>query len=65
MVIKYTALVLGKNVASILRKFESPQKNGTATYCEMIDNFTDCLNVRSLTEGTRNNIISTTIYLRK
>ena len=40
MVIKYTALVLGKNVASILRKFESPQKNGTATYCEMIDNFT-------------------------
>lgn len=38
---KYAALVRGKNVASILRKLESPENNGTATYCEMIDNFFD------------------------
>lgn len=64
MVIKYTALVLGKNVVSILRKLESPENNGTATYCEMIDNFFDCLNVRSL-KAQETKIISTIIHRRK
>ena len=36
-----------------LSTFETPESTVTAKYCEMIDSFFDCLNVRSLTEGRR------------
>lgn len=53
MVVKYAAQVLSKTVSCVLKEFESPETYGTAVYCEMVDNFFDCLNVRSLSESTR------------
>ena len=47
------AQVLSASVASVLRAFGPPDAAGTARLCEMVDQFFDCLNVRSLTEHQR------------
>ena len=39
--------------AAVLRSFGPPEAEGTAKYCEMVDGFFDCLNVRSTTEHQR------------
>ena len=33
--------------------FEAPESTATVEFCEMIDSFFDCLNVRSITEWRR------------
>ena len=42
--------VLSKTMAVAPTNF-TPDSKATAKYCEMIDLFFDCLNVRSVTEG--------------
>ena len=44
---------LAAQVAAVLRSFGPPEAEGTAKYCEMVDGFFDCLNVRSTTEHQR------------
>ena len=36
-----------------LSTFKTPESTATVEYCEMINSFFSCLNVRSLTEGRR------------
>ena len=45
--------VLSASMAAVLRSFGPPEAEGTAKYCEMVDGFFDCLNVRSTTEHQR------------
>ena len=42
--------VLSASMAAVLRAFWPAEAAATATYCEMMDNFFDCPNVRSCTE---------------
>ena len=37
-------------MAAVLRSFGTLETEGTEKYCEMVDGFFDCLNVRSTTE---------------
>ena len=50
--VNLAAQVLSKTMAVALRKLSSSDSEATATFCEMIDSFFDCLNVRSLEEST-------------
>ena len=50
MRVNLAAQVLSASVSSVLRAFGPPEAAGTARLCEMVDQFFDCLNVRSLTE---------------
>lgn len=45
--------VLSSSVAKVLRAFGPPEAAATSKLCEMVDNFFDCLNVRSLTESQK------------
>ena len=53
MRVNLAAQVLSASVASVLKAFGPPEAAGTARLCEMVDQFFDCLNVRSLTEHQR------------
>ncbi len=53
MKVNVAAQVLSQTVAIILRDFGPPEAAASATFCENIDAFFDCMNVRSLHEGHR------------
>ena len=53
MRVNLAAQVLSSTMASVLQKFDPPEAGGTAKFCEMMDKFFDCFNVRSLSEGTK------------
>ena len=52
MHVNLAAQFLSKTTAVALRKLSPSDSEATATFCEMIDSFFDCLNVRSLEEST-------------
>lgn len=54
MRVDYAAKVLSATVAAVLKKFGGPECTATSKFCEMLDKFFDCFNVRSLQEGKRN-----------
>ena len=47
MRVNLAAQVLSSSVATVLRSFGPAEATARARYCEMIDGFFDCLNVRS------------------
>ena len=51
MTVNYAVQTLSKTISVALSTFETPESIATAEYCEIIDSFFDCLNLRSLTEG--------------
>ncbi len=53
MKVKLAVQVLSKSVAISLRETERDDVTGTAEFCDMMNNFFDCTNVRSLTEHVR------------
>lgn len=50
MRVNLAAQVLSASVAAVLKSFGPPEAAATAKFCEMIDGYFDCLNVRSTTE---------------
>ena len=50
MRVRLAAQVLSETVGSILNSFASPDMQGTAKLCLMVDKFFECLNVRNTTE---------------
>jgi len=50
MRVNLAAQVLSATVAAVLKSFGPPEAAATAEFCEMVDGFFDCLNVRSTTE---------------
>lgn len=50
MRVNLAAQVLSAAVAAVLKSFGPPEAAATAEFCEMVDGFFDCLNVRSTTE---------------
>ena len=42
--------ILSSSVAHVLREYDPPEATGTATFCELMDQFFDCMNVRNCTE---------------
>jgi hypothetical protein len=55
MEVKLAVQVLSKSVAIALRESGKEDVTGTAQFCEMMNGFFDCTNVRSLTEHIRKN----------
>ena len=55
MRVNLAAQVLSASMAAVLKRFGPPEAAATATFCEMVDMFFDCLNVRSTTEYNRKN----------
>ena len=53
MRVNHAAQVLSATMASVLKAFGPPDIAGTAKFCEMMDKFFDCFNVRSSSEGTK------------
>ena len=53
MRVNLAAQILSSTVSSVLQNFGSPGSSGTSKYCQMFDQFFDCLNVRSLEEHKR------------
>ena len=53
MRVNLAAEVLSASVAAILRSFSPPDTSRTATLCEMVDSFFDCLNISSTSEHQR------------
>ena len=53
MRVNLAAQVLSASVVAVLMSSGPPEGEGTAKYCEMVDGFFDCLNVRSTTEHQR------------
>ena len=53
MKVKLAVQVLSKSVAIALRESGKEDVTGTAQFCEMMNGFFDCTNVRSLTEHIR------------
>ena len=51
--VKLAVQVLSKSVAIALRQTGKEDLTGTAEFCEMMNGFYDCTNVRSLTEHVR------------
>ena len=50
MRVNLAAQVLSSTVAAVLKEFGSPDASETSNFCKMMDDFFDCLNVRSLKE---------------
>ena len=46
-------------MAKALRISVGPKAAGTAKFCEMLDKFLDCLNVKNLEEGKHKRIFKT------
>ena len=53
MTVKFAVQVLSKTVATVLRMTGKESIMETAKFCEMMDSFFDCLNVRSIEEAKR------------
>lgn len=53
MRVNLAAQVLSASTATVMRLYGPPESQGTAKFCEMIDKFFDCLNVRSTKEHER------------
>lgn len=53
MHVNLAAQVLSASMTIVLREFSTPDTVGTAQFCEMVDSFFDCLNVRSTVEHQR------------
>ena len=53
MRVNLAAQVLSSTMSSVLTQFGPSEASATAEYCKMIDQFFDCLNVRSLDEHLR------------
>ena len=53
MNVKLATQVLSSSVAKILQTYYPNDTAGTAKFCEMFDNFFDCLNVRCQLEGVK------------
>ncbi|XP_012566352.2 uncharacterized protein LOC105850424 [Hydra vulgaris] len=51
MNVRLAAQVLSSSVSNILKNYYPDDTNGTAKFCEMLDSFFDCLNVRNSSEG--------------
>ena len=51
MTVKYAVQVLSASVSKVMKEFGTDESKGTATFCEMMDNFFDCMNVRSYKEA--------------
>ena len=51
MTVKYAVQVLSATVSKVLKNQGSNDVRGTAIFCEMLDNFFDCMNVRSFDQG--------------
>ena len=49
MNVRLAAQILSKSVADALYKYGSVDSHGTANFCEMLDTFFDCVNVRAPT----------------
>ena len=55
MKVKLAVQILSKSVAIGLRETEDDDVSGTADFCDMMNGFFDCTNVRSLTEHSQKN----------
>ncbi len=53
MKVSLAAQVLSSTMANVLKNFGPPDAAGTADFCEQMDRFFDCFNVRSTSEGER------------
>ena len=53
MRVNLAAQVLSSSMASMLKEFGPPEAVGTAEFCQKMDTFFECFNVRSMTEGER------------
>ena len=53
MRVNLAAQVLSSSMASVLKSFGPPDAVATAEFCEKMDKFFDCFNVRNTTEGER------------
>lgn len=53
MRVNLAAQVLSASTAAVIRSFGPAEAEATAKFCEMVDSFFDCLNVRSTTEHQR------------
>ena len=53
MKVRLAAQVLSSSVAAVLRTFYPEEKSATAEFCDKVDQFFDCLNVRSCLEHER------------
>ena len=53
MRVSLAAQVLSASVAAVLKSFGPAEAATTAKFCEMVDSFFDCMNVRSTTEHER------------
>ena len=53
MRVNLAAQILSSTMAVVLQNYGSPNFQGTARYCDIIDKFFDCANVRNSTEGER------------
>ena len=53
MNVRLATQVLSSSVSNVIKKISTPGAAGTATFCEMADNFFDCMNVRNTQEGNR------------
>lgn len=53
MRVNLAAQVLSASAATVLKSFGPPEAAATSKFCEMVDGFFDCLNVRSTTEYER------------
>ena len=57
MKVKLAAQVLSRSVAIALTESGKEEVAGTAQFCQMMNDFFDCTNVRSLTEHVNKGII--------
>ena len=53
MRVNLAAQILSSTMAVVLQNYGPPNFQGTARYCDMIDKFFDCANVRNSTESER------------
>ena len=53
MSVSLAAQVLSQTVANVLKHYYSDATHATATFCENLDKFFDCINVRNQTEGIK------------
>lgn len=51
MNVKLAAQVLSSTVSKVLQNFGPAESAGTVTFCSMMDNFFDIMNIRNTTEG--------------
>ena len=51
MSVKLAAQVLSATTSTLLNTYYEKETTGTANFCQYINNFIDCINVRSLKEG--------------